>query len=351
MNSVRLNQQVRSDFDELLAPFQQTDSVRFEVFSKIWREKKLGQIFYGTVGCEKRAFSRLVLDMAIGYFMPPFSFQIRVGGLYLIYSLYHCQTASPPVRIRMALKDWDYVLSFEKDALGSQHLDAIFILRQLVFCKAFYFTAMPTLLTFKKTKKGMRTRMSNKFIARACGPQELIDRDAMEELSNVHNLYCKLKSSVYTVEEGKRLGINLTRQNMLAQLRGYVLSYHNWQRRKQEEESEHEENDDCGEGTSSQTESSQRARLLSSIKSKAYGEATEAPKSRRHRQVEVDASDLLGPASPKRPARSAKASLKARTQENLCITGHLKNEVSTTTRIHRLVTLQRCKIEGKKEEK
>lgn len=54
----------------------------------------------GTTKREKRMFSRLVLDTAYSFFLPPFNFQIRVGGLYLLYSLYHCQTTSPPERVR-----------------------------------------------------------------------------------------------------------------------------------------------------------------------------------------------------------------------------------------------------------
>ncbi|XP_077587578.1 snRNA-activating protein complex subunit 1-like isoform X2 [Stigmatopora nigra] len=356
MNWVRLNEQVRSDCEELLARFQQTDSVRFDVFSKIWKEMKFGQIFYGTVGREKRAFSQLVLDVAVGYFMPPFSFQIRVGGLYLIYSLYHCQTASPRVGISVALKDWDDVLSLEKDALGSRHLDAVYVLRQLLSCKAFRFTAMPTSLKFKKSRKAEGSRLRDKFVARARAPQELLDRDAMEELANVHDLYHKLKLSVCAESsEGKRSGMDLIRPNIVQKLRGCVLTFNDWQSNNQLEADDNNEEGggggggdvDGGQGTSLRTESSQRARLLSSIKSRAYGQATESCKSRRHRQVELDVGDRAGPASPK---KAAKVSLKARTQENLCTVAALKKEAPTVTRIHRLVTLERCKFQGKQEE-
>lgn len=40
-------------------------------------------------------FARLVLDAAYSFFLPPFGFQIRVGALYLLFSLYGCQTAEP----------------------------------------------------------------------------------------------------------------------------------------------------------------------------------------------------------------------------------------------------------------
>lgn len=121
-------------------------------------------------------FAHLTLDTACQFFLPPFSFQIRVGGLYLLYSLYGCQTATPPeqvgstgdalalcavqpcltqisvftclwLQIRLALKDWESVKRFEKDAIDAQHLDVIYILHKLMWCKAFHFTAMPSLVS------------------------------------------------------------------------------------------------------------------------------------------------------------------------------------------------------------
>lgn len=51
------------------------------------------------------------------------------------------------LQIRLALKDWEDIKKFEKDAVDAQHLDAVYILRQLMFQKAFHFTAMPTLVS------------------------------------------------------------------------------------------------------------------------------------------------------------------------------------------------------------
>lgn len=53
----------------------------------------------------------------------------------------------PCVQIRLALKDWEDVQKFEKDAMDAQHLDVVYILRQLASRKAFHFTAMPTLVS------------------------------------------------------------------------------------------------------------------------------------------------------------------------------------------------------------
>ncbi|XP_076604959.1 snRNA-activating protein complex subunit 1b [Chaetodon auriga] len=326
--------QVKSDCEELLGRFQQTDSVRFEVFSKIWREMKFSEIFYGTVKREKRAFSRLILDTACRFFLPPFSFQIRVGGLYLLHSLYQCQTASPSEQIRLALKDWEEVKKFERDAMDAQHLDVIYILRQLMFHKAFHFTAMPAPLTFNKKRKVEKTALCEKFMERASRPQELINTELLEELSNIHEIYEKLKTSVLSETEQPSSSVSLIRKDLVPQLRGTVVDFYEWQQRKDRTD----EDEDNGEGSSPQQECSKRAERLASIKSKAYGQTAEASKSRRHRQVEVDSAEA-GPSRSSGHSKIHKLSLKARAGKNVMISGDTWTEATATTNINRLTSL------------
>lgn len=69
-----------------------------------------------------------------------------------------CHTGPSPsclcLQIRLALKDWEEVMKFEKDAVYAQHLDVVYVLRQLMSCKAFHFTAMPVLVSFKSQTSG-----------------------------------------------------------------------------------------------------------------------------------------------------------------------------------------------------
>lgn len=334
---------VIEDCENLLSLFQKTDSVRFEVFSKIWKEMNFSHIFHGTVKHEKRSFSRLILDSAYSFLLPPFSFQIRVGGLYLLFSLFQSQTAAPPEPIRLALKDWEHMKKFEKDAMDAQHMDVIYILRQLRLQKAFHFSATPTRLVFRKQRKKESPALCEKFVERASRPQELINIDLLEELTNVHDLYGKLKSSVSETSENS--SVNLISQDLIPQLRNTVMGFHKWQNR--EGAADEDEDEDSGEGMSSQQECSRRAQLIASIKSKAYGEAVEARKSRRHRQVELDyTSSVAGPLSPARSGRSNKLSLKARTNESLLVLGDLYEGVRSASTISQL-----CSLDFKPEDK
>ncbi|XP_054861868.1 snRNA-activating protein complex subunit 1b [Amphiprion ocellaris] len=326
--------QVKTDCELLLSRFQQTQSVRFEVFSGIWRDVNFSHIFCGTLKFEKRPFSRLVLDTASSFFLPPFSFQIRVGGLYLLYSLYHSQPALPSEQIRLALKDWEDVKKFERDAMDARHLDAVYILRRLMFCKAFHFTAMPTRLFYRKRRKAERSVLCEEFMERVSRPQELISVELLEELGNIHELYEKLKTSTSSTKLDP--SVQLVRKDLVPQLRGTVLDFYKWQHRKDGDDGD----EDVGEGTSSQQECSRRAELLASIKSKAYGDATEASKSRRHRQVELDLTcDETGSAPMSARPRVGKPSLKARTNENIRISGDIWKDAEETTLINRLAML------------
>ncbi|XP_029972175.1 snRNA-activating protein complex subunit 1b [Salarias fasciatus] len=341
-----LQAQAKADCEELLRRFQETQSVRYEIFSKIWREMKFSDIFSGiTARHEKRAFSRTILDSAYPFFLPPFSFQIRVGGLYLLFGLYQTQRVSPPEQVRLALKDWDEVKKLEKDAVDAQHYDVVYVLRKLEACGAFSYTAMPQLLAFRKKRKAepLSSSLREEFMERTSRPQELINIELLEELSNVHKLYDNLKKSVFSPalraggapgapgDRGDR-GVDLVRADLVPQLRGTVLDFYKWQLTQDRSLKD----EDSGEGTSSSQQSSRRAELLAAIKSKAYGEAAEATKSRRHRQVELDTK------SPEsRPSSSSrKPSLKARTRESLHRPGSVWAEDSSTTHISRLTSLQ-----------
>nr|XP_020467199.1 snRNA-activating protein complex subunit 1 [Monopterus albus] len=328
--------QVKSDCEELLSRFQRAESVRFEIFSRIWREMKFSHIFYGTLRREKRLFSRLILDTACVFFLPPYSFQIRAGGLYLLYSLYRCQTASPSEQIRLALKDWEDVKKFEKDAVDARHLDVVYILRHLMFLKAFHFTAMPGLLAFKKKRKGEHLVPCEDFIEQTSRPQELINIELLEELTHIHEVYEKLKTSVFLTAKRTDPSVNLIRKDLVPQLHSTVMDFYKWQQRKDGPDLD----EDSSEGTSSQQDCPRRAELLASIKSKAYGQAAEASKSRRHRQVELDfTSNDTGTSNTPAHSRTSKPSLKARTNESVHVSGDMWKEAAAPTLISRLTTL------------
>nr|XP_057920116.1 snRNA-activating protein complex subunit 1-like isoform X2 [Doryrhamphus excisus] len=244
------------DVEDLLGRFQQKDSIRFDDFSAIWRDMRFSDVFLGIFGVgEMREFCKVAMITAAKYFLPPYCFQVRVGGLYLMYAFYHTQLVTPPVHIRLALRDWDYVQKFLQDSMVSGHLDVVYIYRKLVSSKAFQYTGMPHLLNFRKPKRPKNQKLCSEMLARATAVNDLLSEDYLEEVTNIQNHYEKMKQD---------------------------LEEHNTFHQTKEEDEEkpiYEE------------DSHSRASLLASIKKKSYGKPEDhGSKSRRHRQGVVHSS-------------------------------------------------------------
>ncbi|ELV13937.1 snRNA-activating protein complex subunit 1, partial [Tupaia chinensis] len=97
---------LQADCETLLSRFQETDSVRFEDFTELWRNMKFGTIFCGKMrNLEKNTFTKEALALAWRYFLPPYTFQIRVGALYLLYGLYNTQLCQPKQKEMLNVHD------------------------------------------------------------------------------------------------------------------------------------------------------------------------------------------------------------------------------------------------------
>lgn len=310
------------DVEQLLARFQYTDSVRYEVFSNIWREMRFTDVFLGIFSmAEMKRFCRVVLATAVKYFLPPYSYQIRVGGLYLLYGLYHTQLCIPPVKIRLALGDWALVQKFVKVSVDSGHHDVVYIYQKLVATKAIHFTAMPHFLTFQKQRKQKKEPVCAEFVGRSTAIQEFLSADIQEELTNIQNQYEQLKEA--TVEVSCQA--TMTNPHLTTHLKDCMLEFITWQQKTfskedKKKKSRNDADDDDEKKPAEAESSSSRATLLSSIKQKSYSNFQEASKSRRHRQAETVESSSSGPEQVQETAalrRKRPPSLRARTWRSL----------------------------------
>ncbi|KAJ6658036.1 hypothetical protein lerEdw1_001695 [Lerista edwardsae] len=298
---------LRTDCEALLMQFQETESVRFEDFATLWRQQRFHTIFYGKIrALEQTKFTKEALSLAWPYFLPPYTFQIRVGALYLLYGLYNMQLCQPKQKIRVALKDWSEVQKFQQELLNAQHYDAVYIFRKLRMDKAFYFTAMPKLLSFR-TKKNTteRTEMKKEFRDPNDRLAGLCTADFLEELKNVHDHYQKMKCLISRDKSQPDKAINLIKDDFVTNFQNIVLEYQKWQKDKLESplatvaEGATKEK----ESSSQASKGSERARTLADIKAKSYSAVAQASKSRRHRQVKLESSES---GSDHRTAKSPK---------------------------------------------
>ncbi|XP_023143168.2 snRNA-activating protein complex subunit 1-like [Amphiprion ocellaris] len=305
------------DVEELLGRFQLSDSVRYEVFADIWRQMCFSDVFRGIPSlAELKRFSRVALATAVSYFLPPFSFQIRVGGLYLMFAFYHTQLCTPPVRIRLALKDWVYIKKFLRDCADAGHHDVLYVYRKLDAAKAFHYTAMPHVLTFQKQRKPKKAAVCAEFLGRTTAVQEFMCADILEELGNLQGQYEQLKEACPEV----RGQAAMTHRDLASRLTDCVSEFISWQQKSFSSLCGKEKKVAGEDGEEESSRGSSRARLLSSIKQKSYSCYQEAPKSRRHRQAETAESPSSGSEQLQEPAARQKKrppSLRARTQQSL----------------------------------
>ncbi|KAM9357358.1 snRNA-activating protein complex subunit 1-like [Symphorus nematophorus] len=304
------------DVEELLARFQYTDSVRYEAFLAIWREMSFSDVFFGVPRMsELKRFCRITLATAVKYFLPPYSYQIRVGGLYLMFGFYHTQLVDPPVKIRLALRDWAAVQQFLQDSVDSGHQDVVYIYQKLVAAKAFHYTAMPHLLTFQKQRKPKKEPVCAEFLGRTTAVQDLLSADILEEVSNIQSRYEKMKEEVKVSCQ-----VNMTHRDLAARLKDRMSEFITWQQKTFSQDNKHKNSaDNDEEEKTAEQESGSRARLLSSIKQKSYRNFQEASKSRRHRQAETVESSSSGAEQVQEgaPQKKRPPSLRARTWQSL----------------------------------
>ncbi|KAJ7345279.1 hypothetical protein JRQ81_001229 [Phrynocephalus forsythii] len=287
---------LRTDCEGLLQRFQESQSVRFEEFASLWRQQRFHTIFYGKIRTpEQIKFTKEALALLWPYFLPPYTFQIRVGALYLLYGFYNTQLCQPKQKIRVALKEWFEVSKFQEELINTQHYDAAYILRKLRVEKAFYFAAMPKLLSFR-TKKNMgdRVEMKGEFRDPTDRIAMLSPAEFLEETRNVHEHYKKMKCLISTNQSEPDKAIDMIKDDFLDSFKNIVLEYRQWQQNKMEPSlaAMQEETSNEKEGSSQDSEGAGRAKVLADIKSRSYSTVAQTSKSRRHRQIKLESAEL-----------------------------------------------------------
>lgn len=285
---------LQTDCETLLSRFQEMDSVRFEDFAELWRSMKFATIFCGKMrNLKKNMFTREALALAWCYFLPPYTFQIRVGALYLLYGLYNTQLCQPKQKIRVALKDWDEVIKFQQDLISAQHFDAAFVFRKLRLDRAFHFTAMPKLLSCRMKKKAQQAEVTQKFKDPNDRVMKLITSDVLEEMLNVHDHYQNMKHAISADKSTPDRALSLVKEDFFDNIKNIVLEHQDWhkERKNPSLKPKLKDGEEDGEGPSEEPERCERAVSLAKIKAKAFSAVAQVSKSRRHRQSKLDSSD------------------------------------------------------------
>ncbi|XP_059229323.1 snRNA-activating protein complex subunit 1 isoform X2 [Mustela nigripes] len=238
---------LQTDCEALLSRFQETDSVRFEDFTELWRSMKFGTIFCGRMrNLEKNKFTKEAIALAWQYFLPPYTFQIRVGALYLLYGLYNTQLCQPKQK-----------------------------------------------LSYRMKKKIQRAEVTEEFKDPNDRVMKLITSDVLEEMLNVHDHYQNMKHIISGDKSNPDKAFSLIKDDFFDNIKNIVLEHQQWHKDRKNPplKSKVKDGEEKREGNSQESERCERAESLARIKSKAFSVVVQASKSRRHRQVKLDSSD------------------------------------------------------------
>ncbi|XP_005089867.1 uncharacterized protein LOC101853596 isoform X2 [Aplysia californica] len=188
---------VRADFKRLMNSFLSQNTVRYEVFSEIWREKNMSYI----CACrssdrEAREFMERIFVIALEYFLPPFQFQVRVGGLYLLYALFQIQPVVPKVKIRLTRSQWEDSLFLKQQAALQSHLDVVYIFNRLLCEHAFLFCLTAAEMSMPRGAVDVRDdeeSLADELREERSSINSLFNYESMEQLSYLQDQYRQMK--------------------------------------------------------------------------------------------------------------------------------------------------------------
>ncbi|KAL5007299.1 hypothetical protein ScPMuIL_016105 [Solemya velum] len=249
---------VRTDFENLLQKFALTETVRYEKFSEIWREMKMSLLCSGRQDDrEVREFMEECIQIAKQFFLPPSSFQTRVGALYLLYGLYMTQPCLVRVKIRVTVQEWMNILMFQSEAAQQNHLDVDYIFHYLRFQKAFHFVAT-----------------SSEVYPLGRDPNDkLFTPEVFDQLSAVNDQYHEMKVELAGTDSHQPdSSLNVIQPNIVQNITRTLNNY---------------QKIDYGTSQISEEENEFEGKGISRIKQKAFSSVAKPvlSRARRHRQV------------------------------------------------------------------
>ena len=275
---------VKEDCEQLLETFKSTKSIRFDDFVQCWQDKKFSLIFTGRESIkEQMEFSEEALRIAKGYLMPPYTFHIRVGGLYLLYCLYFKQPIRYFAKIRVNLPDWREISKFIARITQEQHHDALFAFKTLQFKQAFLHTLTSAEMGPEFVRVQTNQHGTTIFSEKESGLKSYLEEGILDQLSSIHSKYYGMKVALSGPNSTHpETSLDTIFREIVPGLNKLVAEYET----------------EIASLTPAQGDSTITAQSLMSkrkqIKEKAFGTAAAPVKSRRYRKAELHGQETSG---------------------------------------------------------
>ncbi|KAL4222492.1 Small nuclear RNA activating complex [Mactra antiquata] len=223
---------VKTDFEALLQRFSAFGTVRYETFAECWREMKMSSYCAGRqTQREAREFVEDCFLIASQYWLPPSSFLIRAGALYLLYGLYYYQLVLPKVKIRVTHPQWLKVLEFQQEAKEQRHHDLDFIFHKMLLEKVFLFVATEDDM-YPRQKGLIETKVIPDDMKDETGLlDEIFSQSSVNQLSFVHSQYQKMKTALNKSGSGQPdTSLNIVHSDLIDNINKTLDTYRGRQR-------------------------------------------------------------------------------------------------------------------------
>lgn len=187
----------QTDMATLLRKFTAEESIRYNAFSKVWREMKFSLVFCGRKDRELRLFFEEIVPIILQLWLPTCSFRERVFGLYMLYAVYAVQPISPKLKVRLRLADWEQSEVLLRIATREQHLDVCYILHRMRLENCFHHVALlrqRSPVMYHGEDEDVQTILAAN--AKVFGPMEKMTKNGIfQQLQLIHQQYMAMKAA------------------------------------------------------------------------------------------------------------------------------------------------------------
>ncbi|XP_071948274.1 snRNA-activating protein complex subunit 1-like [Antedon mediterranea] len=280
----KLGSGVKTDCEQLLDAFVKTENVRYEDFVNIWKRMNFSFIYFGLKNqVDQRDFTEEAFQVATTFLMSPYTFQVRIGALYLLYGLYFTQIQDPKIKIRIALNNWQELIALYEDIQKQRHLDAEYVYLRLKFDKAFMVTATSKPMFYHR-RLGLKTQENT--AAHMHQPHsilaESIDSESLEYLEMVHNKYQNLKT---TIKNADNPSLQIVKDSMSSYINRNIQDFLERQAENNRKASHNNQDVSDDEEKAEVVAAHERALRIAKIKQKSFCGSISSP---HHHASRVD---------------------------------------------------------------
>jgi len=209
--------------------FDGSQEPRFSIFSKIWRETKLGLIFCGRESF--RDLSELTADI---FFVTKLyakaifkkkenNILIRYAAVYMLYAFYFKQPCRPRVRIKLSHAEFLELTNLMEEAKRDLHFDILYAWSKLIINHAFQYSVISTGVGLEVCRA--QERRDSEVFGRSHPTESCFQskefRSMVRRLGKAHENYVQIKSSLNKGADQSLSSIDVGLMEKIADLTTY----------------------------------------------------------------------------------------------------------------------------------